>query len=182
MIIEPQIVNTIFSIGIVLVQIDILVILLALLWKKDGKIVKFVREHALWLVLFAAVAAIVGSLTYSEILGYTPCKLCWFQRILIYPQALIALIAIITKDRKAVKYTFWMSLVGILISINHYILQVTGVSFVPCSTVGYSAACSGKFVMHFGYITIPLMCATLYAYSLTASSIALFSGKNKKDE
>lgn len=182
---DGQTIGTIFSIGIILIQIDILVILLALLWKKDGKIISFVRSHAMWLVLFASAAAWFGSLIYSEFLGYAPCKLCWFQRIFIYPQAIIAIIALYTKDTKALKYILALSIIGIFLSINHYFLQMTGSSLLPCSAIGQNESCGGTYTKRFGYITIPLMCATLFAYSIVASSIGLFvKGKNntKSDE
>lgn len=179
--IDPHLVDTIFSIGIILLQIDIAFILLLLLWKKDSKTIAFIRNHALWLVLFVSLASIVGSLTYSEILGYTPCKLCWLQRIFIYPQAIIAIIALITKDVKALKYTLALSIVGIIISSNHYLLQMTGTSLIPCDTLGQGSGCSGTYVKEFGYLTIPLMCWTLYAYSILVSSIALFSKKNSNE-
>jgi len=177
MTLDAQTIGTIFAIGTIIIQIDLLIILLALLWKKDGKIIGIVQRYALWFVFLASVAAYVGSLTYSEFLGFTPCKLCWFQRIFIYPQAIIAIIALWTKDYKAIKYTFALSVVGILFSINHYILQMTGTSLLPCSTVGQSSACGGTYIKEFGYITIPMMCMTLYAYSLVVSGIALFVKK-----
>jgi len=184
MTLDAQTIGIIFAIGTIIIQIGLLIILLALLWKKDGKIIGFVQKYALWLVLFTSLAAYVGSLTYSEFLGYTPCKLCWFQRIFIYPQAIIAIVALWTKDYRALKYTFALSVVGILFSINHYFLQMTGTSLVPCSSVGQSSACGGTYIKEFGYITIPMMCMTLFAYSLVVSGIGLFVKKSaiKKNE
>ena len=34
-----------------------------------------------------------GSLYFSEVANYVPCRLCWFQRIAMYPLAVILLIA-----------------------------------------------------------------------------------------
>ena len=45
----------------------------------DG-LVEQVRESALWLAWLVAAVATAGSLYFSEIADYVPCRLCWFQR------------------------------------------------------------------------------------------------------
>lgn len=166
-------ISKLFAVGILLVQIDFLVILGAFIVNRDGWITDIVRTYALLLVTLAGLIAIVGSLTYSEIFGFEPCKLCWFQRIFLYPSFFIGLIGYYFKDKNALRYTLALSLVGIFISIYHYTIQMTGVSLIPCSAVGQSSACSGTYVQEFGYITIPMMALTLNAYVIAASWIGL---------
>ena len=48
------------------------------------------RGRTGWTLAVAGVATL-GSLYFSEIADFVPCRLCWFQRILMYPIALIAL-------------------------------------------------------------------------------------------
>ena len=93
------IVNTFFSILTIAAQIISAVLLV--LWivgKKDLPLVKFWTEHALLFAFIVALTGMLGSLTYSNVLGYTPCELCWFQRIFMYPQAILLGIAAWRKD------------------------------------------------------------------------------------
>ncbi len=130
------------------------------LFTKSIKIQNFFLTNALSLSLLAGLLALGGSLFYSDVLGYEPCKFCWWQRIFIYPQVILLGLALIRKDYKVWKYSIYLAGISTFISINHYILQTTGSSLLPCSAVGYSSACSKVFVMTFGYMTIPLMAAT----------------------
>lgn len=123
----------------------------------ESKTLLLVQKNGMLLAFIVALTALLGSLFYSDVLGYEPCKLCWFQRIFIYPQVLLLGIALFKKDRNIINYSLIFAIIGGLIALNHYILQVTGVSLLPCSAVGYSVSCSKLFVLRFGYITIPMM-------------------------
>lgn len=48
------------------------------------------RLYLAWVV---ALAATLGSLSFSEGRGFVPCVLCWFQRVALYPLALLLGIA-----------------------------------------------------------------------------------------
>ncbi|MBI4415344.1 MAG: disulfide bond formation protein B [Candidatus Kerfeldbacteria bacterium] len=122
-------------------------------------VVRLFGRNGLQFAFVVALVSMLGSLFYSEIAKYTPCELCWYQRILMYPQTLLLFIALIKKDLGVTKYTLWMSLIGALVAGYHYLLQLNLVP-APCSAVGYSAACSQRFVMEYGYITIPMMAFT----------------------
>lgn len=147
----------------------IIVILTAIFVKirHDNKIFKsrlflYIRKYALYLALIVSLTATLGSLYYSEIANLTPCKLCWYQRILMYPQALILLLAILKKDKKIADYLIVLSVIGAAVASYHYYLQRGGLSFIPCSTVGYSVDCAKVFTMSYGYITIPMMALTAF--------------------
>ena len=141
----------------------------------ESKTLLFVQQHGMLLAFIVALTAVLGSLFYSEILGYEPCKLCWYQRIFIYPQVVLLGIALWKKDTHIIKYSLALAIIGGLIAINHYILQITNVSILPCSAVGYSVSCSKVFVLRFGYITIPLMAVS----ASVLMTIALLFAKDK---
>jgi disulfide bond formation protein DsbB len=152
--------NHLLSFLAVIAQITVVVLLLSLFIRSalTKKILTFFRKHAMLFAFLVALTATLGSLFYSEILGYTPCKLCWYQRILMYPQVLLLGFAYWRKDRHIVDYSIILSILGIGIAFYHYLLQRNVVSeILPCSAVGYSVSCAEKFVMTYGYITIPLM-------------------------
>ncbi len=124
---------------------------------------RFLRNNSILFGLIVSLTATLGSLFYSEIMNYTPCVLCWYQRIFMYPQVFIFALALWKKDRRIFPYSILLSIIGVLIAAYHYILQVGFVenSFV-CDVVGYSAACTETFFTNIGYITIPMMALTAF--------------------
>lgn len=130
--------------------------------KYKKTVIDFFSKRAILFAFLVSLAAALGSLFYSEIAGYTPCKLCWYQRIFMYPQTLLFAIALWKKDKGIVKYSLGMSIAGGLLALYHYLLQTGVVSGQSCGVVGYSASCSQRFVMEYGYMTIPLMSLTAF--------------------
>ena len=131
--------------------------------KQDNRLSKLIKGQAMLWVFIVSLAATMGSLFFSEVAGYEPCKLCWFQRILMYPLFLLSLIALIRKEAVIIPYALAMSIIGGLIALYHYFLQIGTLfnipvdSFAPCSDVGVSVSCSAFSFIRFGYITIPMM-------------------------
>lgn len=70
-----------------------------------------IRQYTLYMAWMVAVVATLGSLYFSEIRGFIPCELCWYQRILMYPLSLILGIAAFYDEYKIKKY---------VIAIIHY--------------------------------------------------------------
>lgn len=161
--------NLLFSTLTVIGQIIILVTLgvMAISWtqKKSHKLLKFLNQNAILFAFIVALVSMSGSLTYSELVGYTPCELCWFQRILMYPQVLILGIAFLIKDKNAYLYSIGLSVLGIIIATYHYLLQL---GFAPaiCSAVGSAVSCAQTPFFGFGYITIPMMSLTAFSMIL----------------
>ena len=147
-------------IGDALLVLLVLLLLFTLTRKKQSKFASLISENAIPLCLFIATFATVGSLTLSEILGFTPCKLCWFQRIFMYPQVIILGIVAIINDTKAKIYSLVLSLIGFIIAIYHILVQFFPGVFQCSDEV---AKCSARQTMQYGYITIPVMSATAFA-------------------
>jgi len=138
---------------------------LAVLTRKNKfskNFLKIISKNSLLFSFIVALAATLGSLFYSEVAGYEPCKLCWYQRIFMYPQIVLLAQAVRWKDYKFSKYSLSLSIPGAAVAAYHYLLQVGVVPGVTCTSVGYSISCSQRFVMQFGYITIPMMALTAF--------------------
>ena len=106
---------------------------------------------------FAASVALfcsIGSLVYSEVVGYDPCKFCWYQRYLMYPIALFLIIGLFNKSVIKVGY---LSIVGAGIGIYHIYLQNGGGGGGSCAI---DVPCTTIYVDMFGFITIPVMATT----------------------
>lgn len=156
-----SVVTQVLSILIVLAQAAI-VLVIVLLFNRKSSLFKFIGRDALLFSFIAVLLATLGSLFYSEIAGFEPCKLCWFQRIFMYPQVILLGVALWKKDRGIIPHSITLSSLGAVIAGYHYLLQLGVAPALPCSAVGYSASCSQRFVLQFGYITIPLMALTAF--------------------
>ncbi len=169
-----------FILGILSVVAQVGILWLLAVWLFDLKMPRIIRIHALPLAFTAALIATLGSLTYSEILGYEPCKLCWIQRILMYPQVLILGLALWGRHkgvRALLDSSLVLSGVGAVVALYHYLMQLGIVPEGSCAAVGYSVSCAKVFVMTFGYITIPLM--ALSAFLLIILSLRLVTRQNE---
>ena len=137
------------------------------------RVMVFLKKRALVLSFCAALVALLGSLTYSDVLGYEPCKLCWIQRIFMYPQVLILGVALWKKDMLALLYGIVFSSIGGIVALYHYMTQLGWNPLnLPCAAVGYSTSCAKVFVLNFGYITIPVMAFSVFAFIFTLTLIA----------
>src|SRR3989344_6192747 len=167
-------VNQILSILTIIGQALIASFFISLLvYKKGGAIAKsFVGKYGIALAFIIALIATFGSLFFSEIAGFEPCKLCWFQRILMYPQAVLFAIAFWKKDNGVFRYAIPLSIIGLAIAAYHYYIQVTAVASVICWP-GSTESCVTRPFLNFGYISIPMM-------SLTAFLVIIFIGTIKK--
>ena len=142
-----------------------IVVLLLALYFFDSKnhIFAFFSKNAVKFSFIVALIAMLGSLFFSEIAGYEPCKLCWFQRIFMYPQVFLLALALWKKEIiVASRNSIMLSIIGAVIAGYHYLLQIGVAPELPCSATGYSVACSQRFIMSFGYITIPMMAFTAF--------------------
>jgi disulfide bond formation protein DsbB len=78
----------------------------------------------LWLAALVATVATVGSLYFSESAGYIPCQLCWYQRIAMYPLAVILWIAAVRKDRHVIWYVLPIAATGAGIAAWHRLIEL----------------------------------------------------------
>lgn len=120
----------------------------------------FIQTNGLFLAFAIAFVSIAGSLYFSEVLGYIPCKLCWFQRITMYPLTIILGIAAAKKDIKQIYYVLPFTVIGMLIGIYHYLIQK---GFITTDdTFCGRIPCTGQYINWFGFVTIPLLSLTAH--------------------
>lgn len=129
-------------------------------------------ETTLLIIWTQALLALVGSLFYSEIMGYEPCELCWIQRIFMYPLVVIYGVAALKKNVQIALPGLYLSGIGMLISIYHYSLQKIPAlqeSGDICGTI----PCNLQYVNYFGFITIPFLAgvAFIVIFSLHVSLV-----------
>lgn len=137
-------------------------------------------ENLLILAWTQAILAMAGSLFYSEIMGYIPCELCWYQRILMYPLVVIYGVAALKKDIHSIVTGMILSGIGILVSGYHYMIQkVSALQEFGGSCVG-GVPCNVVYVNYFGFITIPFL--ALIAFTIIfISSIIIWKESRRKN-
>ena len=113
-------------------------------------------DWALRISFVLALSATLGSLFVSELLGYPPCSLCWYQRMAMFPLALVLFVALWSNDRGHVRYSLPLSLVGLAIAAYHNLLYygVIPESITPCQQ---GVSCKERQVELLGFVTVPLM-------------------------
>jgi disulfide bond formation protein DsbB len=126
----------------------------------------------LWIAWVVALVATLGSLFFSEIADFIPCRLCWFQRIAMYPLAVVLLIGALRRDiRGAALYALPFPIVGGLVSAYHIYIENHPEAESAGCTIG--APCSTKWIDEFGYVTIPTLAITAFAAILALLVFAL---------
>ena len=111
-------------------------------------------ERGPWLAVLVAAVATAGSLYFSEIAHFEPCELCWFQRIAMYPLAVILLVAAITRDVRVWRYVVPIAVIGLLISTYHYQLELFPDQPTVCST---TVPCSVRWFAVYGFVSLAFM-------------------------
>lgn len=118
-----------------------------------------------------ALTAVTGSLYFSEIRHFEPCLLCWYQRILMYPLAVIIGFALITRVSVNAWLVLAAAVVGQAVAAYHVLLQKTS-WFSSATTCGTGPSCAIPYIDWFGIVTIPML--SLMAFMLIAICMVLY--------
>lgn len=133
----------------------------------------FLQKYGAYLAFGIALTATLGSLYYSDVMGFIPCKLCWYQRILMYPLVIVTLVGIFLQDEYLPNYVLPFTVAGILLSGYHYLVQV-GILPEPVSCADI-VPCGGRYVNYLGFITIPFMALTAFTLITVILAVVKFS-------
>lgn len=133
------------------------------------------------IVIAASMATIVFQLIYD-----TPvCELCWWQRIFLYPIAIIAPVAFWYRSRGAHIMIALLSALGMWYALYHYYYHfqrfvLGNVLGLPCSYGGLMPACTDSPILIFGFATIPFLSIMVFGTMLVLCVFAHFSLRNEK--
>jgi Disulfide bond formation protein DsbB len=161
---DVDVANTFFTALTLLA--NAVVVLLALVWlagrvspgarRLGSDVVVTLGPHSVGLAWLVAAVTTVGSLYYSEVAGFVPCELCWYQRICMYPLAAILAIGALRDDRAARWYAAPFVVVGAPLALYHWLVErVPALSdSISCSA---AAPCSVPYFEELGYVTLAFM-------------------------
>lgn len=125
----------------------------------------------LFLAWLLALLATAGALFLGEVMGRTPCVLCWYQRIAMFPLVLILGIGLIASDVRSVRYALPLAGVGWGIAAYHVLIfwGVVLKDLVPC---GKGSSCADADVQMAGVVPIPLLSLAAFTGILVALWVA----------
>ena len=155
----------------------VLIVVLAAIGWLDG-VRELLGAVTLWLAFAVAATATAGSLYLSEVAGFVPCTLCWYQRIAMYPLVILLGIAAWRRDVGVRRYVVPLAGVGAVIAAYHVALQ--RLPGLPAGACSLDAPCTAIFVERFGFVTIPVMALIGFVAILTLLVALLPAGA--KDE
>lgn len=136
------------------------------------------RDLLPYLAWAQALVATTGSLFLSEVLGYPPCVLCWYQRIAMYPLVIVIAVAILRRDTGIHLYVLPVSLIGLTVAVYHNLLYV-GIIPEAVSACRAGVSCTTRFFEWFGFVTIPFLSMTAF----TVITLLMFVyGRTQSDE
>ncbi|WP_239619244.1 disulfide oxidoreductase [Cohnella mopanensis] len=107
-----------------------------------------------------SVVATLGSLYLSEYLHFTPCSLCWFQRIFMYPLTILLGLASARKHTFIVTYALPLVIIGGLISSYHIFVQEMPHEGATASCGPVS--CQEDVLNAFGFLTVPMLALSAF--------------------
>lgn len=162
----------------------VLVVAIAAIWSKGARrLLAEARDtlagSELWIAWAFALVATAGSLFFSEVSQFIPCRLCWFQRIGMYPLAAILLIAAVRRDtRGGALYGLPLAVFGAIVSIYHIYIEHHPEAETASCKIG--APCATKWIEKLGYITIPTLALTAFLAIIVMLSFALSRSRSRQ--
>jgi disulfide bond formation protein DsbB len=133
---------------------------------------------ALWLAAVVALVSMSGSLYLSEVAGFQPCVLCWYQRIAMYPLVVVLGIAAVRGDVGVRRYVAPVAAIGAAVSVWH--IGVERLPGLPSGSCSLSAPCDLIWVERFGFVTIPVMALAGFLAILTL--LLAYAGRGNPTE
>ena len=140
------------------------------------------RQQKQWVLVFLAwliaLAATLGALFLGEVMGRTPCLLCWYQRIAMFPLVVVLGVGLLPFDPRGARYALPLALVGGMIALYQCLLYwgVIPPSLVPC---GQGVSCTDAKLGLLGFVSIPLLSLMAFASIIVLLLIAKRGSQNE---
>jgi hypothetical protein len=122
------------------------------------------------LALLVTAVCTLGSLYFSEIEHLRPCRLCWFQRTMMYPLAVMLLVAVIRRDGGVRPYALALAVIGGAVSTYHYLIEWNVIAeggacdpTNPCSAL--------PFDRQYGFVSLSFMALTGFAFVIAVLTL-----------
>ncbi len=135
--------------------------------------------YELWLAFCVSGTATAGSLFLSEVAHFVPCELCWFQRIFMYPLAILTLLLAVWNDHRAARYLLPLPVLGAGVAVYHLLVENQVVEQAQSCLVSAPGGCATKWINEFGYVTIPTLALTAFLLTFAFLLFAVFDVRDE---
>jgi disulfide bond formation protein DsbB len=132
------------------------------------------RSALVYVAWAQALVATLGSLFFSEVMRFTPCVLCWYQRIFMYPLVAILTVGILSRDPRVRQYVLPLAILGLGVAIFHNLLFF-GVISEEVTQCRLGVSCTIRYFGFLGFIDIPQM--SLVAFTVVTVAMLLYRPK-----
>ena len=161
---DVQTANTLFTVLTIAANVAFVVLSvvgIAVLVSPSGRrlgtrVVDAIGPYARPTAAAVAVVTVLGSLSYSELAGFLPCELCWYQRIVMYPLAVILVVGVVRRDRGSLWYAAPFVVAGIPLALYHWLVERVP-AFAESSSCSVFVPCSVPYFQELGYVTLAFM-------------------------
>ncbi len=133
------------------------------------------------IAFFLTGASLVGSLVYSQVVGYPACILCWMTRIFMYPLPFLLALGMWRKETMIFPYAFFLAMVGALIGVYQWgkeMLLIYGHISIPCPAVSGLPSCDRIYILEYGYITIAMLALNAFLWTM----VVLWAGMRYRND
>ena len=113
-------------------------------------------ETAVFLAWLVALVASAGALFLGEVMGKTPCLLCWYQRIAMFPLVLVLGLGVFDGDARSARYALPLAWAGWGLALYHCLLY-WGLISEAASPCRQGVSCADADLQVAGFVPIPLM-------------------------
>ena len=134
--------------------------------ERAGRLGAAIGDSSTWLAFLVAATCTLGSLYFSEIAEFTPCRLCWFQRIAMYPLSVVLLVGAIRRDPAVRWYAGPLAAIGAGVSAYHTLIEWRpALDTGACEATGPS--CTDVWFRQFGFLSLATMALVGFLTILT---------------
>lgn len=120
-----------------------------------------VRASGLGLAWVVAAVATSGSLYFSEVAGFVPCRLCWAQRAVMYPLVVVLALAGISRNPRRWR-TLALAMAGVGAAVATYHVLLERFPSLETGTCDPRVPCSLVWFERLGFVTLPYMALSAF--------------------
>jgi disulfide bond formation protein DsbB len=154
-----------FSILAIVANVTVVIVVAMAITGRAGRLRALIGSSALPGAFVVATMATLGSLYFSEIVHLEPCRLCWYQRIAMYPLVVILGIAAWRRDDRVFRYAAPIAAIGAAISVYHYLLE--WFPWLDSGTCSATVPCTVVWFRELGFVSLPYLALSAFVLIIT---------------
>lgn len=135
-----------------------------------AKLRRGVGQSVLGLAWTVAALATIGSLYFSEIARFEPCRLCWYQRVAMYPLVILLGIAVVRADAAIRPYVLALAGLGAVVAAYHVALE--WLPWLDSGACSAATPCTLVWFREFGFISLPYLALSAFLLILALMPLA----------